>query len=134
MESNTKYEEDEEDIDNVDKFSEEIYESKEEPKIVKKYMEKKADVSNVLIAINGQDVDEINDKIIEYLEECSDGSFKCSLCGKTSGVNMHKSIQKQMIKRHIETHMDGLTYTCPFCQKTCRSSNGLIKHKARYHR
>merc|ERR1712126_483037 len=58
--------------------------------------------SNVVVAVNSDDIKEINEKIAGYLEECIDGSFQCSLCGKTSAVNMRKSVQKRIIQRHIE--------------------------------
>merc|ERR1712126_51393 len=89
--------------------------------------------SNVVVAVNSDDIKEINEKIAGYLEECIDGSFQCSLCGKTSAVNMRKSVQKRIIQRHIESHMSGLIYTCPVCQKTFRSSHSLTVHKNKYH-
>ena len=87
------------------------------------------------VALN-QDVgfDELNDKVNESIEECPDGSLKCRLCGKTSGGNLHKSIQKQNMRNHIETHLGGLSFSCPFCQKKFRSRNSLAKHKSVYHK
>ena len=61
-----------------------------------------------------ENLNDIDEKIQEYLEEVSDGSFKCTFCGKTSsGQNLSTLMQKQTMKRHIETHLEGLTYTCP---------------------
>ena len=83
--------------------------------------------------MDGDDMKEIDAKINGYLEKCSDGSYKCTLCGRTSAVHMRKSVQKQIIQRHIETHIDGLTYTCPVCQKLFRSKHSLISHKSKFH-
>ena len=91
-------------------------------------------VSNIIVAMDGEDMKEIDDKINGYLEKCSDGSYKCTLCGRTSAVHMRKSVQKQIIQRHIETHIDGLTYTCPVCQKLFRSKHSLISHKSKFHK
>ena len=82
-------------------------------------------VPNV-VALNNQDMNEVNQKIQEYLEESSDGSYRCTLCSKTSSANIPKASQKQSMQRHIETHMDGLTYTCPLCENTFRSGHNCL--------
>merc|ERR1712126_419515 len=72
-------------------------------------------------------------KINEYLIENSDKSYECSICGKISYRNA-KRTQKSRMQIHIETHLEGLTYTCSICQKDFRSSNALYKHKSQQHR
>ena len=127
-------------IDEIKDDVESSYENKRAQKHEKKtkFQESEIKVENSsvskLVSIDSQDPNEINEKIREYLEECSDGSYKCSLCGKTSGGNFPKSIKRQIIQRHIETHIDGLTYACPICPKICSTSNALTKHKSRYHK
>jgi len=100
------------------------------PRSTKPKNERKA-----IVLANSANLSDIDEKVQEYLEEVSDGSFKCNFCGKTSsGQNMSRKNQKQTMKRHIETHLEGLTYTCPICQKTARSSNALRMHKSLKHR
>ena len=52
-------------------------------------------VQNVAVAVTNED--DISTKINEYLEECPEGSFKCTICGKASGTNLRKGIQRQII-------------------------------------
>ena len=87
---------------------------------------------NVAVVVTNED--DISIKVNEYLEECPEGSFKCTICGKTSGTNMRKGIQRQIIQRHIETHMEGLSYPCSFCQKTLRSRHSLLQHISKFHK
>ena len=44
------------------------------------------------------------------------GIIKCMTCGKTGN---HSST----MKRHAETHLEGLSYSCPTCDKTFRYNN-----------
>ena len=67
--------------------------------------------------------DDIDGQINQYIEVCSDGSYKCTVCGKTSA-------RKQDTQRHIETHIEGLSYECPTCHKTFRSKHNLANHKS----
>ena len=94
----------------------------------------KSFVTSVAVMGNDMDMKDISDKINEYLEECSDGTYKCNVCGKISTKSIHKGTQKQNMEKHIETHLDGLCFTCPICQKTCRSRNSLAIHKTRFHK
>ena len=89
---------------------------------------------DVVVTFDTDDISEISAKVNEYLEECSDGTFKCTLCGKTSGINPRKSVMRQTIQRHIETHMEGLSYTCSVCQKSLRSRRGFLRHMSVYHK
>ena len=70
---------------------------------------------------------EINEKVLQYLERSSDGKYNCTLC---SYINGHRNA----VIKHIETHIDGLVYTCPICEKTFRSRNSMISHKSHYHK
>ena len=50
----------------------------------------------------------------------------CKLCGKEGSRNN--------IRMHIESnHIEGLSFPCNLCEKTCRSRNALLKHKQRHH-
>ena len=40
-----------------------------------------------------------------------------------------------IIKKHIEAnHITGISIPCDLCGKSCKSRNGLAKHKSKYHR
>ena len=57
-----------------------------------------------------------------------DGVWTCLQCGKTSsGMSCN-------IRFHVETHMEGLCYTCTVCSKEFRSKNSLNTHKNTSHK
>jgi len=73
-------------------------------------------------------VDEIEQKVTEYLGKNENGDFLCNICGKVGG-----KIIKNM-KNHIETHLEGISLTCSVCDKNFRSRNSLNNHKTKYHK
>ena len=62
--------------------------------------------------LNTSDKSEINSKINELLET-TDGLFVCKACGKSSR-------DRRNIGRHVETHIEGLSFPCQRCDKTFR--------------
>ena len=84
------------------------------------------------LAINGNDQNEIRQSIDMHLEICDDGSLKCTICGKTDKGN--RASGKSLMRCHIETHIEGLSYQGPLCDKTFRSVNSLRAHKSRFHK
>ena len=55
-----------------------------------------------------------------------DGVWTCLKCGKTStGMSTN-------IRFHVETHLDGLCYTCNICSREFRSKNLLNVHKNKH--
>ena len=71
----------------------------------------------------------------EYLAEQvisnPDRSVTCKICGKTSKPNSKNMGQaRSNMRNHVETHFEGLSYTCPTCSKVCRSANSLRCHKS----
>jgi len=87
----------------------------------------KSENKSQLITYNleSSDKSEINMKINELLTK-SDGLFRCRSCGKSSK-------DKTNMKRHIETHIDGLSYSCQMCDKTFRTSQAFHTHTGREH-
>ena len=69
---------------------------------------------------------EIKTKVREYLEK-KDGKYLCTVCQKNS------SDLGNML-RHIETHIEGLSYDCQHCGKNFRSVNSLSCHKYQKHK
>ena len=74
------------------------------------------------------DIAEVDAKIEEYVKKNSDGTFSCGRCGKQGVKN------KGDIKRHVETHVGGLSFPCHSCDKTFRSRDSLRVHKQKFHR
>ena len=58
--------------------------------------------------------------------ENEESKFICSVCGKTI-------TGKTAMRKHIETHIDDLSYSCHQCNKVSRSSDGLRRHISRDH-
>ena len=83
-------------------------------------------MEKVIVPIANVDMDEIDNTVNQHLEKIAAGEFKCKLCGKEA----KRSID---MKRHIETHLEGLSYPCQVCGKTFRSRNSLNTHKVTFH-
>ena len=64
------------------------------------------------------DVGSMTPKEIEWktetLYEKKDGAWRCLACDYTTTFN------SGTVKRHIETHFEGLSYTCALCNKEFR--------------
>ena len=72
-------------------------------------------------AIEVENNSEVESKFHE-LVETEDGVYKCTVCAKTM-------THRFSMRRHIETHMSGLSYNCNFCDKTFRSSRSYDRHR-----
>ena len=64
------------------------------------------------------------DQKIEELTDRINGVWTCKACGKTSQ-------RKRDLGWHIETHLEGLSFSCSDCDKTFRSRSVLDHHKRR---
>jgi len=73
----------------------------------------------------------VEEQINQYLEECP-GGYRCTFCGKT--CIGRPSTSKRDTQRHIETHIEGLSYECQICHKILRTKNALKTHKSTFHR
>ena len=79
--------------------------------------EEKRSVKTVAVDQNF-DESQIQTKILELIEE-RNGKKHCKVCGYNS----------KELKRHVEVHIEGLSYSCHPCGKTFRSKNSLTFHK-----
>ena len=66
----------------------------------------------------------------ENISMNSDGSYSCNKCGKIITGKQGKL----HIKRHMQVHVEGLSYNCTRCNKTFRTQNSLWVHKSTHHR
>ena len=84
------------------------------------------------VCLNSNSQQEIDRKVDEYIESCQDGNLRCSFCGKVD--NCKRTSGKQNMRSHVETHLEGVSYQCQFCDMTFRSRNACSLHKSRKHK
>jgi hypothetical protein len=85
-----------------------------------------APVKRELISVK-EDISDIKAKIDSMTEKTVKGEYRCTVCGKTRR-------DKTDIRRHIETHLEGVFHPCNLCGKVSRSSDALRVHVSAYHR
>jgi len=68
---------------------------------------------------------ELDLKILEMVEKF-DGMWKCKVCGKTS---KHKGT----LKKHAESHIEGMSHACHTCNKSFSTRNSLQSHILNIH-
>ena len=79
------------------------------------------------IDVSSMTEEEIEKKIKELYQKV-DGTWRCIACDYSTRKNSSK------IRMHVETHLNGLSYTCPSCNKEFRSRNSLYVHKHLKHK
>ena len=88
------------------------------------------------IFITNTDDNEVESMIENNLEQLEGGHFRCKVCGKDSkGMTKTKAGDiKPNMKNHVETYIEGLSYSCQLCGKKFRSKNSFSVHKSVYHK
>ena len=84
-----------------------------------KYVDKRLDVTSM--------TPEKVEVEVEKLYQKTDGVWSCLVCPFTN-------FKKYSLKRHVEVHVHGLSYTCNFCQEEFSLKNSLDGHISRVHR
>ena len=79
------------------------------------------------VSLDTNEQSEVNQKVKELLTNGQNGLLSCNACGK-SGTDVRN------MRRHAETHIEGLSYPCQLCGKTFRSKNSLSCHKYNHHK
>merc|ERR1712179_719110 len=69
--------------------------------------------------------DELGSQINQMFER-QDGVWTCKVCGKTGS-------RKDHMKRHAETHIEGMSHVCNICSKTFKNKNSLDVHVSYIH-
>ena len=103
-----------------------------EQNIPRKRNANKVEGSNNIIALNTTDNSEIDATLNDNLELLDGGHYRCRLCGKDS-LGMKRNARQNM-KNHVETHLEGLSYSCQHCGKEFRSTHSLNVHKSSKHK
>ena len=81
----------------------------------------KVDYKSIVSNSSG-DVSEVDNAVNENMEKIASGMWKCKLCEKTA-------TRTYILKNHIETHLEGLSFPCQLCGKTFRSRPSYKNHK-----
>ena len=76
---------------------------------------------------NPENLSEVLQQIDENIIRNADHTWGCKVCNRSFKKKDH-------LKQHIETHLEGVSYDCPMCEKTFRSTNSLNVHKVRFHK
>ena len=77
------------------------------------------------IAVTVNDITSVDDAIQEHLGK-EDGVYFCKVCDYSRKL-------KTDVTKHIETHIEGISYNCSLCDKTFRSRPSLYRHKSKDH-
>ena len=103
----------------------------------------------VKVSVSSERINELENALNQHLEKLSPGLYQCKLYGKTasnqhleklsSGLYQCKLCGKTMkqntdLKKHIETHIEGLSYPCKMCGKIFSTTNSLRSHRSQHHR
>ena len=72
---------------------------------------------------------ELKEFLAEQVISNPDKSATCKICGKVMRAKNMAHARINM-RNHVETHIEGLSYTCPTCSKVFRSVNSLNTHKS----
>ena len=54
-------------------------------------------------------------------------NYRCTACGRSSSSNSN-------MRKHVEVHIEGLTFDCQLCGESFRSRKVVDNHKRRYHK
>ena len=77
------------------------------------------------IDVTSLNAEEVEQKIKELYEKV-DGVWACMTCDYTSTKRFN-------VRKHVDKHIDGLSYSCNLCDKEFRSSNSFYAHKSTAH-
>ena len=98
-------------------------------KALKKYSRSK-EMKKEKVEVSSEDVNEIEKTIQQYIETDEDGKFKCSLCGKEA-VGKNRGTARSNLGKHIETHLEGLSFPCQLCGKTFKTRHARECHRTK---
>ena len=76
---------------------------------------------------NETSTSKVESKFEELITREDDNHYRCTVCEKKIG-------HKNDMRKHLETHLTGLSYDCQYCGKSFRLRNALHKHKHFVHK
>ena len=89
-----------------------------------------------IIGNNGELISEHKHKkrLYENVIAYPDWSASCKICGKMFSAQKKPGDATYSARRHVEVHLEGVTYTCFICHKDFRSKNAYQSHLSRSHK
>ena len=75
----------------------------------------------VTVALNEEDAKRKIEDLIVKSDPCDDG-WNCKVCGKYATI-------KGNMKKHVEIHVNGLSYQCNICFNTYNTKMSLNHHR-----
>ena len=103
----------------------ESYESSTNPSRFSRNSGMRNTVSSEKVA-SVSELSEVEGKIEELMERRG-MRFYCQACD-------YSSLKSGHMKEHVERHIEGLSYSCQFCEKKFRRRQFLRKHVSAYHK
>ena len=82
----------------------------------------------VKIKLTEEEYENLDEKISELIRQDKEYKLHCTLCGKVTSYEKAGNL-----RNHMETHFDGLSFSCNMCPATSKTRNGLSCHKSAYH-
>ena len=108
------------------------------PSIVRRTQSKPRSQENTVMVIqNGETLNDadhkqrLDDNIVDHPDD--NKSVSCKICNRVFSSPVNRGTARRNARRHVEVHIEGLTYNCPQCDKSFRSKNSLHIHKYRCH-
>ena len=83
--------------------------------------------AKVKYALGNQFKDMLGQKRKKLYHRTTEGNFECLACGKFG--NNHANMRK-----HVEIHIEGLSFICQLCGKIFSSSNSFYRHCTKFHK
>ena len=80
----------------------------------------------VKVDTNNEDPKTRLESMMENINNGERNKWRCMVCGKTA-------ILKNDVRRHAESHIEGVSHPCNQCGKVSRSSTALNIHVHKYH-
>ena len=120
------------DLKSEDVFNDDLNESKDDIDIVDTETDHEEKTSmktrqrERIIAVTLEDNSQAEEKI-EGLISRDDGVSLCRVCG-------YRSNRNRDVRRHVEIHIEGLSYPCSVCEKTFKTTKSLLRHRSKYHK
>lgn len=83
-----------------------------------------ADDFSELVETSVEEADEKAEALISRIGEV----LYCGECGKSMAKE-----KRWAMRRHVETHLSGMSFSCELCGKQSKSTHGLYQHKMKQH-
>ena len=109
------------DFDNMDQLID-IKKEEKSKSVSKQYYGTQQDIQETPSTAVITDMSKLNETISQMFYKEND-LYICNSCGKVAKSREH-------IVKHVEIHIEGLSYICPLCDQTFKTRNSLQFHKS----